>query len=80
MHEPEIVKRRNFYWSVPKCNRGLLNRASKDDKPGPHSYPYENAVIKHKKPLIFKMPNAERKFDASKYGMMHNELIVKGFL
>jgi hypothetical protein len=80
MHDPEITRSKNFHWSIPKNNRGLLNRQAKNDLPGPHTYAIEDAVIKHKKPLLFKMPREERKFDASKYAMMHNELIVKGFL
>ena len=80
MHDPEVTRRNNLRWSMSKQNRGLLTGHAKNDHPGPTTYPLGDPEVKHKKPLIFKMPREERKFDAAKYSMMHNELIVKGFL
>ena len=68
-------------FTMPKNNRGLLDKSKKDDRPHPQSYANTNEITNK---LILRnmgnvgMPKQERKVDFVKYSTIHKELVEKG--
>ena len=65
-----------FKFSVPQCDRGLLEIA-KDDKPAPNKYQPDTRPTVHKYPTQ-KFSRASRDLCFSKYNSTHAELVKKG--
>jgi len=64
MNDSDAKRKNNYYYSMPKQDRGLLAGWQKTDSPSPNSYQNMRAAlaVSHKT-AQFKQPQAERKFD-----------------